>query len=172
MILTTERLRLRPFEASDAPDVVALDNDPEVMRYLGGTGRTLESAIAWIGRVQAFPEGTGLWATEHEGRFIGWFHLYPADEVPEEMELGYRLTRESWGKGLGTEGSRALLDHAWFGLGVPSVSATTDVENIRSRRVMQKIGMSFAEDFLYDGQLPSVRYRIARPTSAPNHRLA
>ena len=81
------------------------------------------------------------------------------------MELGYRLMRAAWGKGLGTEGSVALLDHAWHGLDAPSVSATTDVENIRSQRVMQKIGMSFVEDFLYDGELPSVRYRIRRPAS-------
>ena len=83
MILTTERLILRPFEVGDAASIVALDNDPEVMRYLGGTGRTRESAIDWIARVQKFPGGTGLWATEHEERFIGWFHLYPTDQCRE-----------------------------------------------------------------------------------------
>lgn len=162
-VLKTERLILRPFEDRDAPEIVALDSDPEVMRYLGETGTTTEEALEFIEHARRFPEGVGFWIAEHDGRFIGWFHLRPARSEPHEMELGFRLRREAWGHGFGTEGSVALLRHAWDVLDAPSVMASTDVENLGSRRVMEKVGMTFVEEFLYEGQFPSVRYRVLRP---------
>lgn len=168
MILLTARLVLRPIQERDAPDIVALDSDPEVMRYLGHPKSTLDLAHTWIELARTYPDGTGYWAAERDGEFIGWFLLRPERAEPHEMELGYRLMQRAWGRGFATEGGTELLRHAWRELDVPTVMATTDANNLRSQSVMRKIEMTHAKDFLYDGRIPSVRYRIARPASAPN----
>jgi RimJ/RimL family protein N-acetyltransferase len=76
------------------------------------------------------------------GRFVGWFHLRPAeDSLPGETELGYRLRRDAWGKGYATEGSKALVRKAFEELGWHRVTAWTMTVNTRSRRVMEKAGL-------------------------------
>ena len=172
MILTTERLLLRPLRIEDAEAVAALDADPEVMRYLGGPNGTVESAAAWIVGLAHDPEDTGFWAAEHGGGFLGWLHLRPAedpaedpleDEPPHEMELGYRLRRDAWGRGYATEGCAVLLSHAWNALAAPSVFAVTDEANAASRRLLEKLGLNPTECFALPDGTPVVRYRIMRP---------
>jgi RimJ/RimL family protein N-acetyltransferase len=80
--------------------------------------------------------------------FIGWFHLRDAHHWPGQLELGYRLKRSAWGRGLATEGSVALIRHALDDLGEPLVVAATMLGNTASQRVMQKAGMQFDHEFL------------------------
>lgn len=153
---------MRGFEPEDDARLVELDADPEVRRYLGGVPpTTLSEACAWRERlVQMFPTGShrGFWAAEAAGSFIGWFHLRPARDTGE-AELGYRLRRDYWGRGLATEGSRALIDLARAER-EPKVIARTLVDNLASRRVMEKVGMVPVREFLYDGRLASIEYAI------------
>lgn len=164
--LATPRLVLRAFRASDRDDLVALDADPEVREYLdmpqGTAPEEAEEHLAHY--AETYPEGSrrGFWAAEEEGRFVGWFHLRPSRDTGE-CELGYRLRRDAWGRGLATEGSQALIDLA-FADGEPRVVASTDVANRRSQRVMEKLGMARTREFLYEGRLPSVEYAT---TAAP-----
>ena len=145
----------RRFRADDAPLLFELDSDPEVMRFISkGNPPPLERIkneilprlLAWY--EQSPPQG--FWAAHlHDtSDFIGFFHLRPDKIVPEEMELGYRLKRNVWGRGLATEGSRALLERAFSEWNYEKVCARTLAGNLASRRVMEKAGLTFECDFI------------------------
>lgn len=157
--LETERLRLRAFTEADEDYLVALDADPEVMRFINGgraTPRETVRARVLPRVLRDFPfpvslSGTdtgirGYWAAEERagGRFLGWFEFRPVGEDgPATVELGYRLSRAAWGRGYATEGSRALIDKGFTELGTARVTANTMAVNARSRRVMEKVGLRF-----------------------------
>jgi RimJ/RimL family protein N-acetyltransferase len=165
IFLETARLYLRRFTTEDAPLLCVLDSDPEVMRYISKGEPTPLSRIrsrilpAWLGYYEAH-EHLGFWAAHERDThlFIGWFHLrptrlHPARLPPEDMELGYRLRRNAWGRGYATEGSRALLDNAFTRWDIGRVIATTLVENRASQRVMAKCGLRFEDTFTYPADL-------------------
>lgn len=156
--LETERLRLRRFIEDDAELLVDLDSDPEVMRYINGGRPTPRSEIvddvlpAFMSYYERFA-GYGFWAVEERSsnEFIGWFHLRPRPDTPvKDPELGYRLRRSAWGKGYGTEGSRALVDSAFRDHGAPRVYAETMVVNAASQAVMRKAGLRHIRTFHQD----------------------
>jgi RimJ/RimL family protein N-acetyltransferase len=149
--LRTARLLLRQFTPSDLDELVELDADPAVMRFInGGRPTPLEELRddilpSWLGYYEQ-REAWGFWAADDptNGAFLGWFHLRPRrNDPPDQPELGYRLRRDAWGKGLATEGSRALIDVAFEQLDATRVHASTMAVNIGSRRVMEKAGMRF-----------------------------
>lgn len=156
--IVTPRLVLRAFVLEDDANLVALDADPAVLEFLDPDDATaLEGARAWIRKVNATYGGDrGYWAAEEEGRFVGWFHLRPAYDTGE-LELGYRLRQDAWGRGLATEGSRALLERAG-----ERVIARTMLTNRRSRRVMEKLGMTVVRTFAYHegGAEEDVEYAV------------
>jgi RimJ/RimL family protein N-acetyltransferase len=186
--LVTERLVLRRFTAADAGSLLALDGDPEVMRYLGPRVRTraqIEAEVLplFLGRHQRYP-GFGRWAADARdgGGFVGWFGLRPVQPSEAAIidwpdappgggtaEIGYRLRRSAWGRGYATEGARALIRRAFTELGVREVVATTMTANARSRAVMQKAGLRCARtvhltwDEPLDGnEQGDVEYRLRR----------
>ena len=155
VFLETERLVLRRFTEVDISNLVELDSDPKVMRFITGGRATpreeVESEIlpAFLAHYERYP-GYGFWAAieRSTGAFVGWFHFRPAEESPPgEVELGYRLRRSAWGKGYATEGSRALVDKGFSELGVERVVAYTMVVNVASRRVLEKAGLRFVRVF-------------------------
>lgn len=166
--LETQRLILRQFTSSDVDHLVELDSDPEVMRHLTG-GRptpreTVETTVlpGFLEFHRRF-EGYGYFAAierSAEG-FLGWFHFRPKpDDPPGRVELGYRLRRAAWGKGYATEGSRALIRKGFTELGVEQVYAQTMAVNVRSRRVMEKVGLRHVRTFHqeWDEPLPGVEH--------------
>ncbi|MCA9897670.1 MAG: GNAT family N-acetyltransferase [Anaerolineales bacterium] len=153
-MLETKRLRLRRFTRSDVDYLFALDNDPEVMRYLNGGVSTPRQVI----EQEILPEFMvvdparpqfGFWAAEMKvsGEFVGWFSLRPLPENHFHAALGYRLARTFWGRGLATEGVRALIRHGFAELELERVVATTYEDNVASQRVMQKVGMTLVRRF-------------------------
>ncbi|MER7792672.1 GNAT family N-acetyltransferase [Streptomyces sp. NPDC097640] len=160
IFLETERLVLRPFTDTDADadHLFALDNDPEVMRFINGgkpAGRETIQRQTLPRLLHDYPcWGTrGYWATEEKatGVFLGWFEFCPLDEHSAAVvELGYRLNKTAWGKGYATEGSRALTSKGFTDLGVERITANTMAVNTRSRRVMEKSGLSFLRHFTGD----------------------
>lgn len=155
VVVETDRLLFRRFTEADADDMYELDNDPEVMRFLNGGTPTPRAVILermlprFVASTERF-DGFGFWAAiEKSGdEFLGWFSFRPEDEEdPGDVELGYRLRRESWGKGYGTEGARALIRKGFAELGVRRVVATTYEANVGSRRVMEKLGMTLVRTF-------------------------
>lgn len=95
----------------------------------------------------------GYWAAEEKATwtFLGWFEFRPLDDHnPVVVELGYRLNKAAWGKGYATQGSRALISKGFTDLGVERVTANTMAVNTRSRRVMEKAGLSCLRHFTGD----------------------
>ena len=155
IFLETERLWLRQFTEDDVDNLVDLDSDPDVMRYINGGRPTPRDEIrndylpAFFRYYERF-EGYGFWAAMEKttGEFLGWFHFRPAKDASlDEPELGYRLRKSAWGKGYGTEGSRVLIQKGFTELGVRRVVATTMTVNTASRRVMEKAGLRFVRTF-------------------------
>jgi RimJ/RimL family protein N-acetyltransferase len=155
VFLETERLVLRRFTMADVDNAVELDSDPAVMRYINGGRPTPRAEIeadylpAWLSYYDRYA-GYGFWAAIERSTagFLGWFHLRPPPgSPPDEPELGYRLRRSAWGKGYGTEGSRALIDKAFTELGASRVWAATMAVNTASQRVMEKAGLRYVRAF-------------------------
>ncbi|MEU8883349.1 GNAT family N-acetyltransferase [Streptomyces hydrogenans] len=156
--LKTDRLVLRAFTTADTDHLFALDNDPEVMRFLNGGRPTSREAV----ETRVLPRllhdhpcwGTrGYWAAQEKdtGTFLGWFEFRPLDEgSPAVVELGYRLNRAAWGHGYATEGSRALIHKGFTDLEVERITANTMAVNTRSRRVMEKSGLVLVRHFTGD----------------------
>jgi len=163
-VLTTPRLSLRRIDDGHLDDLVDLDSDPAVMKFInGGTPtprETYEDSL--LERMKAFADQPyGYAAAYEDGRFVGWFHLRPSDADPDVLELGYRLRRDAWGRGLATEGSRALVRYAFETLDAPSVDACAMPDNIASIGVMKKCGMQFAGTFFHPrAGLEVVRYLV------------
>ncbi len=171
--LTTARLSLEPLTDDHTELLVALDSDPEVLRHIFGRALSREEVLTdhlpRRLRPDGPPRGIGYWAGFEGDAFVGWWTLAVDDEDRATAELGYRLRRDAWGRGLATEGSRALLDHAFRTLGLPYVWATTMAVNAGSRGVMTRLGMTHVrtdveewDDPLPGAELGEVRYEITR----------
>ncbi len=146
--LATERLRLRRLRPDDLDALVDLDSDPEVMRWLSGgtpTPREFIEEVVLPGFLARYPTRPwlGVWMAElPDGPPIGWVSLRPVrPEAPAWASLGYRLRRAGWGRGYATEAARAVLGQA-FGTGdLERVEATVYEDNLRSQRVLAKLGL-------------------------------
>ncbi len=143
--LLTERLRLRGLDESDAPDLAAMNADPEVMRFIATPKpyhEALEQAKAFIAWNRENPQR--FWAIEDRvrGGFHGWVFLATLEEL-DDVELGYRLPRASWGRGIATEASRRMVELAFADQGLPRLIAVTDPGHHRSQHVLDKLGFSF-----------------------------
>jgi len=155
VFLETERVALRRFGAADVDHLVALDSDPDVMRFLSGGTPTSRDVIEHdvLPRFLSYYERGdryGFWAAieKSTGAFLGWFHFRPPEGAdPDEAELGCRLRKVAWGRGYGTEVSRALIRKGFAELGVRRVVASTLAANHASRRVMEKAGLTLARTY-------------------------
>jgi RimJ/RimL family protein N-acetyltransferase len=95
--------------------------------------------------------------------FVGWFHLRPSVFDASMLELGYRLRREAWGRGLATEGGRALVRYAFEDLDERSVDACADPRNVASTNVMIKCGMQPVGTAMHPhAPIEVVRYLVRR----------
>jgi RimJ/RimL family protein N-acetyltransferase len=160
MELSTPRLVLRQWRDSDREPFAALNADPEVMEHFPAVF-SREESDARVDRYAAgiAERGWGIWAaqTATTGEFIGFVGLNP---VPAELpfapgvEIGWRLARRYWGQGLATEAATVALEYALGPLGLEEVVAFTAATNVRSQRVMQKLGMT--HDPLDDFDHPAV----------------
>jgi RimJ/RimL family protein N-acetyltransferase len=167
-VVTTARLRLRPWRDEDLEPYAALNADARVREFFPSLQTRQESAesMEFI-RDHLDRRGFGLWAVEVIGGapFIGFIGLsVPSFDAPFMpcVELGYRLAFEHWGRGYATEGSRSAIEFGFTTLGLPAIVAMTAVGNERSRRVMERLGMrrNPADDF--DHPNIAVGHRLRR----------
>jgi RimJ/RimL family protein N-acetyltransferase len=156
----TSRLQLRRWQPSDRQPFQAINADPRVMEFMPGLLSPQASDDLMAGIEQHFERhGFGPFAAElaEEKAFIGFIGLnipsYDAPFMPA-VEIGWRLAFDSWGRGLATEGARAVVQHAFETLGLTSLVSFTVPHNLRSRCVMEKIGM--ARDPASDFDHPSL----------------
>jgi len=153
--IRTARLRLRRWRADDREAFAALNSDPRVMEHFPAVLSRAESD-ALADRIEGHftQHGFGLWAVEIPGsvEFAGFLGLaapaFQAHFTPC-IEIGWRLRRDCWGKGYATEGARAALRFGFERLGLEEIVSFTVPANLRSRRIMERIGMqhSPADDF-------------------------
>lgn len=143
-VLQTASLTLRPCRPDDRADFIGLERDPEVMRFLNG-GYAVDPETDDPQATFLRPRGTEqyVWTARRtaNGVFVGWFCLWPDGE--RVAELGYRLRRAEWGKGLAPEGAFALVNWGFASGLYDKVFASTMAVNHGSRRVMQKIGLTY-----------------------------
>lgn len=175
--LRTERLLLRRWRSSDLPPFAEINADAEVMEYLPATLSRAESD-ALVARIGGCfdAHGYGLWAVEIPGvaAFVGFVGLSPVDfpaPFAPAVELGWRLARAFWGRGIATEAALAAAAHGFGACHLDELVSFTVERNTRSRAVMERIGMRRdpAEDFEHP-LLPEghplrrhVLYRLDRP---------
>ncbi|HZT17002.1 MAG TPA: GNAT family N-acetyltransferase [Gaiellaceae bacterium] len=172
--LRTARLRLRQWRDDDLEPFAALNADPEVMRHFPSTlPRAASDELANRQRSLIEERGFGLWAVEAPEGFVGFVGLneprFEAHFTPA-VEVGWRLARHAWGKGYATEAARAAVAFGFDELELDEIVSFTSVGNERSRRVMERLGMTHAaaDDFDHPSLPPGhplrrhVLYRLRR----------
>ena len=154
----TERLILRELLETDVNGMFELDADPEVHRYLGNKPiRTIEQVSETISfiRDQYTANGIGRWAIieKETNAFVGWGGFKFITELTNGhqnyYDLGYRLVKRFWGKGYATEAAQASIDYAFNELKLSTIYAIADVQNLPSRKVLEKCNFQYVEIFDY-----------------------
>lgn len=148
-MILTERLVLRRWQRSDRAPFAALNGDPRVMKHFPATLSRAESDAIIHDRIAPHFEryGFGLWAVERRSdqAFLGFTGLAKV-EVPcpfeGEVEIGWRLARNAWGQGYALEAATAALAYGFGPLGLAQIFAMTIERNVRSRRLMDRLGLA------------------------------
>lgn len=145
-MLETKRLILRPMSDADIEPIFAMRKDENVMRFIREPVKKREEAKKWIDLVSS------LWADEkigfcslvekENGQVIGWCGLWRLKETGE-IEVGYAIAREFWGKGFASEAAEAFCEYGFEELNLEKIVAVASPENTASRRVMEKLGMGY-----------------------------
>jgi|SRR5688572_4660235 len=147
-IVETERLRLRPFRAADAPLLLELLNDPLWLRFIGDRNvRTLDDALGYVGKLEASyaRHGFGLYRVERkaDGEALGMCGLVKRDTLPDP-DLGFAFLERHRGAGYAEEAARGTLDHARRDLGLERIAAIATPDNERSVRLLERLGFARA----------------------------
>lgn len=169
IIFQTPRLLLRRFTLADAPLILTLNSDPEVLKYLhepilktvADAERVLQDII-----LSQYQNNLGRWAIQLKStnEFIGWCGLKYRPEL-EEIDLGYRLLPNAWGNGYATEAAAGTLDHGFQALHIRCITGRAHIENLASIQVLEKIGMHFIGEGIVD-DCPVKTYSKTNPALA------
>jgi len=164
--LTTERLELRPLEPEDLEDLAVLLGDPVGMASWPAP-LTFEETRSWIERNRAryAADGFGRCAVvwRETGELVGDAGLISTvvEDTPE-VELGWVVRHDLWGRGIATEAGAAWRDFAFATLGLPRIVSMIDETNVASRRVAEKLGLSLERPAMW-GEDPMLMYSLTRP---------
>jgi RimJ/RimL family protein N-acetyltransferase len=178
-MIETARLKLRPWREEDVPEFIRVTNTPAVMEFLGGVRTPAEFHGAFL-RVQASQAANGFcfWIVERlsDAALLGFCGLKIGNvgPIPGEIEIGWRLRADAWGQGYAQEAAAACLAWAWRNLSCGRIVAITAVGNVRSRRLMERLGMQRMPKLDFDHPdlppdsplRPHVTYAIERPAVA------
>jgi ribosomal-protein-alanine N-acetyltransferase len=179
--LRTDRLRLRPFNDSDASALFELHSNEHVLRYWDSPPWSERSRadlfIATCRQIEESGTGTRLAVDrDSDGTFIGWCGLTRWNPDFRSASLGYCFDDAAWGHGYATEAAQALLQWAFDALGLNRVQAETDTRNAASARVLEKLGFvregTLREDCVVNGEVSDswvygLLRRESRPSSGP-----
>lgn len=163
--IATPRLRGFALSESDFEDLYALHRDPQVLAAFGADPSTPEDVREFLDRKLAHwrTNGFGIWMfRDPAGEFVGRCGIHRwAFEERGEVELGYIVRSALWSQGYATEMGNAVVEHAFDVLGLRDLVGFTKTGNLRSRRVLEKLGFDFERTFVADGE-ESVLYRCVR----------
>lgn len=156
--LRTARIELVPLADEHLELEVELDSDPEVLRYLNRGARTRAEVTEAHRRRMAAAEtvpGLGFWVGFVDGGFVGWWILQPPEGPGQpygidQADLGYRILRRHWRRGLASEGSRELMRYGFMDVALRRIFAQTLAVNTPSQAVMASLGMQYMRSFPAD----------------------
>jgi len=166
----TPRLALRMMDQHDGEYLFELDQDPEVMKYINGGKVTTREDVQdiFLPRLKAYSDtatGSGLWMVTllETGEYIGWVLVRTIDFFDDSkptqwqnLELGWRFKRSSWGKGYATEAAQAVVARLKNQGGATHFTALAEEENSGSINIMKKLGMHFDKRDLHRDPLGDV----------------
>lgn len=162
IFIETERLLLREVAETDENDLFEMDSDPAVHRFIEQKPvQSIEDIRKVIKMLKAQYRENGIarWAVVDKSteECIGWAGLkyfdQPLNNHINFYELGYRFKQKHWGKGFATESAIAILDYGFKQLAIDSIFAITDPGNLKSKKVLGKLGFEHREVFDYEGDL-------------------
>ncbi|KVE69806.1 GNAT family N-acetyltransferase [Burkholderia vietnamiensis] len=165
-VLQTERLWLRPRVLADLDACIEMDRDPEVTRYIAGPWHDPAEHRRFVTHriTRDYPAGLGYWSIFEKAapdRFIGWVLLIPDYAGgARDVEIGWRLVRTAWGRGIASEAAAAVVRHAFDTVRLPRVIADIAAANIGSLNVARKLGMRRVG--VVDDGICYVRHRLER----------
>ena len=157
-LLETTRLILREIQKEDFDDLFRMNRDPQVMKFVGdGSTRNHDQMLRELDMILSHyvrKPGLGIWATilKENNTFVGASGLVYYDNTPE-IEIGYRMLKEHWNKGYATEAAFGLLNYGFNSLRLKKIVSSAHVDNIPSRKVMEKIGMNYIDNRFHYGCL-------------------
>jgi RimJ/RimL family protein N-acetyltransferase len=160
-VLETDRLILRRLDPGDAAFILGLVNEPSWVQFIGDKGvRTLDDARAYIlnGPMAMYERyGFGLyWTGLKSGEPIGICGLVKRPAL-DDVDLGFALLPAYWGNGYAAESAAAVLDLAHRALGLERIVAITSQDNVRSIRLLEKLGLAFERNIRMSEAAPEVR---------------
>ena len=167
IIIETNRLVLRTFTELDANLIYELNLDPDVTRYTHDSVEDLAHASEILEKViipQYVLYNHGRWAVHVRStfEFLGWCGLKYRPEL-NEIDLGFRLKKEGWGKGYATEATYASIEYGFKKIGLQRIVGRAEIDNIGSWKVLEKCGMTYIGDEEVDGNAVKT-YEIWNPS--------
>ena len=175
----TARLRIRDWVPDDLDALAPVFAKPEVWRFPFGRGFSIEETETYLSRkIEAQDRGTASPSAAEDrgtGQLMGYVSLAPPEWLPEVMpavEIGWRLDPPFWGKGIATEGARALLAYGFRDMDLAEILSIYEPANVASGRVMQRLGMHFAREVrhpYFDRELHIFRLARTEWETATSH---
>ena len=168
--LTTSRLTLRPFKLTDDVRLHSILNEPNILQYFPRPDAPdMKRVQEMVERQLAHWEehNLGWWAVvpHRETELVGWNGLQYLPET-DEVEVGYLLSKQVWGRGYATEGAKASLKFGFETLAQEQIIGLTHPENTASQNVLKKCGMRYSEQKEYFG-MQLFRYALVNPAREP-----
>ncbi|HVF31253.1 MAG TPA: GNAT family N-acetyltransferase [Pyrinomonadaceae bacterium] len=154
-MVESERLLFRKFTLDDLPTLIEQRTDPEVSKFLGGTRLQNPEALGkrirfYISCYDTHGFGNCVMIWKPTGEVIGSAGIQPLDGT-DEIEVGYTMIKEYWGRGIGTEAARAWLHHGFVNAGLERIVAVAHVDHWASRHIMEKLGMRYEKTEFHYG---------------------
>ncbi len=166
MILDTLRMQLRPLQPDDAPHFFRLNADPLVLQYTGDEPFRDEAAarqyLDGYDQFTRFRMGRMAMIRKEDEAWLGWCGLR-MDAQTADVDLGFRIFRQYWGKGYASEAAQASAQYGWS-IGLQGIIGRAVRDNSASIRVLEKVGMKKIANMDFHG-LPGVVYEVLRPAA-------
>lgn len=152
VIFETTRLLVRRFEDNDKDNFFLLSGNPDVMQYIRAVSTKEDSDKFLLENIVAYQENPhkGRWAVIEKatGEFAGSFAIIALPSQPDQIQLGYSLRPENWGKGFATELAREGLNYFMKHYTLPEIFGVTEIPNVASQKVLLKVGFQPAGSFM------------------------
>lgn len=163
----TARLILKPRTIDDLESCMEMDIAPQVTEYIPGKWKGSCEHLTFLKEriLKSYPTGLGYWSIfpkENPTDFLGWIHLLPVQNDRKATEIGWRLKYSAWGNGYATEAAQVIITHAFSIADFNRIVAYTHSANNRSIKMMNRLGLKYIADFIYNGKTPSLYYEIRR----------